>query len=158
MGSGFAGNAGAGTTFVTRLDGPAVEREIAADLVRRALPVAPVLLLVAGLVWGIDGALSAAFGLAIVLVNFVLAAALLAWSARISLALMMGVALMGYLVRLGLIFLAVLLVKDASWVELVPLGLTIIVAHLGLLFWETRYVSASLAFPALRPGAAGVRQ
>jgi hypothetical protein len=147
-----------GTTFVTRLDGPSPEREIAVDLVRRALPVAPVLLLVAGIIWGLDGALSSAYGLAIVLVNFLAAAALLAWSARISLALMMGMALMGYLVRLGLIFLAVLLVKDASWVELVPLGLTIIVAHLGLLFWETRFVSASLAFPALRPGAAGGRQ
>ena len=152
------GSPAAGTTFVTRLDGPAVEREIANDLVKRALPAAPVLLLVAGLIWGIDGAVSSGYGLVIVLVNFLAAAALLAWAARISLALMMGVALMGYLVRLGLIFLAVLLVKDASWVELVPLGLTIIVAHLGLLFWETRFVSASLAFPALRPGAAGGRQ
>ena len=34
---------------------------------------------------------------------------------------------------------------------LVPFGVTIIVTHLGLLFWETRYVSASLAFPALKP-------
>ena len=148
----------AGTTFVTRLDGPAVEREIANDLVKRALPAAPVLLLVAGLIWGVDGALSSGYGLVIVLVNFLAAAALLAWAARISLALMMGVALIGYLVRLGLIFLAVLLVKDAAWMELVPLGLTIIVAHLGLLFWETRFVSASLAFPALRPGAAGRQQ
>ena len=29
----------------------------------------------------------------------------------------------GFLIRLGLIFLAVMLVKDAGWVELVPLGL-----------------------------------
>src|SRR5439155_235035 len=27
----------------------------------------------------------------------------------------------------------------------------IIVTHLGLLIWETRYVSASLAFPGLKP-------
>jgi len=32
-----------------------------------------------------------------------------------------------------------------------PLGLTIIFAHLGLLFWELRYVSLSLAFPGLKP-------
>jgi hypothetical protein len=146
------------STFVTRLDGPSPEREIAVDLVRRALPATPVLLLVAGLLRGLDGAWSAGYGLAIVLVNFLLAAALMAWAARISLALLMGVALLGYLVRLGLIFLAVLLVKDAGWVDLMTLGLTIIVAHLGLLFWETRFVSASLAFPALRPGAAGGRQ
>jgi hypothetical protein len=29
---------------------------------------------------------------------------------------------------------------------------TLLVTHLGLLFWELRYVSASLAFPALKPG------
>ena len=29
-----------------------------------------------------------------------------------------------------------------------------IVTHLGLLFWETRYVSASLAFPGLKPTTA----
>ena len=36
---------------------------------------------------------------------------------------------------------------------LVALGLTLIVTHLGLLLWELRYVSASLAFPGLKPGA-----
>ena len=34
-----------------------------------------------------------------------------------------------------------------SW----PLGATLVVSHLGLLLWETRYVSASLAFPGLKP-------
>jgi hypothetical protein len=41
--------------------------------------------------------------------------------------------------------------KDRSWIELVPLGLTIVVTHLGLLVWETRYVSTTLAFPGLLP-------
>ncbi len=63
----------------------------------------------------------------------------------------MGVALFGYLMRLGLIFLAIFPVKDAAWVEPVPLGITLVVAHIGLLLWELRYVSASLAFPGLRP-------
>jgi hypothetical protein len=51
--------------------------------------------------------------------------------------------------------LAVWVVRDASWVELVPLGLTIVVTHLGLLFWEMRYVSATLAFPGLKPATKG---
>ena len=59
----------------------------------------------------------------------------------------MGAALFGYLIRLALIFLAVWLVKDAAWVELVPLGITIIVTHLGLLFWEMKYVSAVPRLP-----------
>ena len=55
----------------------------------------------------------------------------------------------------GKVTIAVLLVKDAGWMELVPLCITIIVTHLGLLFWELRYVSASLAFPGLKPAKDG---
>jgi hypothetical protein len=51
----------------------------------------------------------------------------------------------------GLISVAVLAVRDQSWIEPAPLGITLVVAHLGLLFWETRFVSASLAFPGLKP-------
>lgn len=137
----------------TRLDGPAVEREIAGDMAKRGLPAIPVLLIAAAVGWGFDGAASAGYAVAIVLLNFTLSAALLAWTARISLGLLMGTALFGYLIRLGLIALAVLAVKDAAWVELWPLGLSLIVTHLGLLLWELRYVSASLAFPGLKPTA-----
>jgi hypothetical protein len=144
-------------SIVTRDDGPPVEQQIATDMIRRALPVAPVLLVLAAIPWGLHGALSAGFAIAVVLVNFALAAALLAWTARISLALMMGAALGGYLLRLILISAAVLLVKDMAWVELWPLGLTLIVTHLGLLLWETKYVSASLAFPGLKPKETGLR-
>lgn len=132
-------------------DGRAPEAEIAVDLVRRGLPLAPVAVLVAGLVAGADGMWSAAFAIALVLGNFLVSAAFLAGAARISLAMVMGAALFGYLARLGVITGAVLLVKDLSWVHLPVLGVTLIATHLGLLFWETRYVSASLAFPGLTP-------
>ena len=52
------------------------------------------------------------------LVNFALAAGIIAVTARICLGLMMGAVLFGYLIRLGLIFLAVYLVKDAGWISL----------------------------------------
>ena len=138
--------------FVTRDEGAHTpERDIANDLVKRGLLVLPALLLVFGVTHGVDGVLSSAYGLALVLGNFVIAAALLTTTARISLALMMGAVLGGYVVRLGLITAAVIAVRNASWVEMVPLGFTIIVSHLGLLLWETKYVSASLAFPGLKP-------
>jgi hypothetical protein len=137
------------------LDAPPVERQVAGDMIRRALPVAPVLVVIAGLIWGLDGGFSAAYGLGIVLVNFALAAAVLSWAGRRSVVLLMGVALFGYVFRLALVALAVLVVKDLAWVELVPLGLTIVVSHLGLLFWETSRVSASLAFPGLKPDQQG---
>ncbi len=137
--------------MLTRFEGEAPEQVISTDLVRRSLPFAPVLIGAGALGWGAAGAASAAYGLAIVLVNFLVAGVVLAYAARISIGLLVGAALFGYLARLALIFLAVMLVKDAAWVELVPLGLTIIVAHLGLLAWEARHVAASLAFPTLVP-------
>ncbi len=137
--------------FVTKVDGPPVERDIANDLIKRGLMVLPALLLVFGLTHGVEGVLSSAFGLGLVLVNFAFAAALLTYTARISLSLMMAAVLGGYVVRLGLITAAVIGARNLSWVEMVPLGITIIVSHLGLLFWETKYVSASLAFPGLKP-------
>ena len=143
--------------FTTRLEGPAPEASISKDLVRRGLIVSPVVVAVFGVIWGWNGALSTAYGLGLVLANFAASAALVTVAARISLAFMLGAVLFGYLVRLGLIFLAVYLVRDAGWVELLPLGLTIIVAHLGLLAWEFKYVSATLAFPGLKPSAESPR-
>jgi hypothetical protein len=140
--------------YVTRLDGPSPEREVSRDIAKRGLMATPVLVALCGAIWGMAGVWSCLFGIAIVIVNFLLSAALLAFAARISLGLMMGVALFGYLIRLGLIFLAVFLVRDASWISLIALGLTIIVTHLGLLIWELRYISASLAYPGLKPNPA----
>ena len=85
------------------------------------------------------------------LVNFLLSAALISSTAKISLGLMMGATLFGYLIRLGLIMLAVLLVRDAAWISLPALGATIIVTHLGLLIWELKYVAISLAHSGLKP-------
>jgi hypothetical protein len=137
--------------MTTRLDGPSVEISVSRDMVKRGLMVAPVLVAVCGVIWGGDGAWSSAYGVAIVLVNFSLAAVLIATTARISLGLMMGATLFGYLIRLGLIFLAVYLVRDAGWISLPALGATIIVTHLGLLIWELKYVAISLAHPGLKP-------
>lgn len=139
--------------LTARDTGPAPERQIAGDMARRALPLAPVVVLLAALPWGVDGALSAAFAIVVVVANFLLAAWMLAAASRIGYGLLMAAAMLGYLVRIALIGLAVWAVKDAAWVEPLPLGLTLIVTHLGLLLWELRYVSASLAFPGLKPGA-----
>lgn len=130
---------------------PRVEWDLASDMARRSLPVAPVLVAVAAAGWGVDGALSASYGLVLVVVNLLVAAALLAWAARRSLGLLAGVALGGFVVRLAAVTVAVWAVKDQSWVELVPLGLTILVTQLGLLWWETRHLSLSLAYPGLKP-------
>jgi len=132
---------------------PAVERDIALDIVKHGLIITPVVVLVAGLVSGWDGAASAAIGLAIVFVNFLLNAFIVGRAAKISPTAIGGAALGGYIVRLALILVALVLLRHVSWISLPWLGLTIVGAHLGLLFWETRYISLQLGAPGLRPSA-----
>jgi hypothetical protein len=131
--------------------GPAPEVQVAADLARRAVPVAVVAMVASALIWGANGALSAGVAVGLVVLNFLAAAGIIAWAARISLNMLMGAVLGGYVVRFGLLALVLLLVKDASWVERAPLFVTLLVTHVGLLAWETRYVSMSLAYPGLKP-------
>jgi hypothetical protein len=141
------------TTFsmAAPVPGPSPEVSVSADMVKRGLIVAPFLVGVCALIWGGAGAASSAYAIAIVLVNFALAAGTVAYTAKISLRVMMAAVMFGYLFRLGLIFLAVFLVKDAGWISLPALGATIIVTHLGLLVWELKYVAMSLTYPGLKP-------
>jgi hypothetical protein len=139
--------------LLQRVDAPAVERQLAMDMARRGLLVAPVLIAVATAVWGIHGGLSAAFAVALAIGNLLLAAVLVSWAARISLLAMAAVALGGYLARLVLLTAVVFAVRHQPWVSWIPLAFTLLVTHLGLLLWETRYVSASLAYPGLKPNA-----
>ena len=132
-------------------EGSGPEAEIVRDLVKRGLIVAPIIVAACAIGWGVNGALSAGYGLLLVLLNFIFAAAIVTYAARISYAVLMGATLFGYLVRLGIITVAVYVVADAAWVELIPLCATLIIAHLGLLVWELRYVSLSLAFPGVKP-------
>ncbi len=142
---------GTASVMAGRDTGPAPEPEIVRDLVRHGLRATPVVLAVGALGWGWAGLASVALAIALVLANFTAAAALAAWAARISYGLVAGVALFGFLIRLAVISAVVLLVGDQPWVAPVPLGVTLVVGHLGLLVWESRLVSASLAFPGLKP-------
>ena len=77
------------------------------------------------------------------------------WAAKISPTALMAIALGGFLVRMGLVTARrAPRAATSRWIDLPALAVTMLVTHLGLLFWETRYVSASLAFPGLKPGAA----
>lgn len=131
------------------------ERQITFDMLRRGLPALPLLVVAGAAGWGVDGALSASFAIALVLANFLLSATMLAWAAKRGPALLMGTALGGFLVRMVLLVLAVALVRDQAWLEVVPLGITLLVTHVGLLVWESRHVSASLAYPGLKPRRTG---
>jgi hypothetical protein len=130
---------------------PPVERRIAVDLARRGLLVAPVIVLVAGLLRGADGAASAALGLAVLVLNFLAAAISLEWGARRGGNALFAVALGGFLFRMVSILVVILLAQALfGWVDVVVLGVTLFLTHLGLLFWELRSVSFSLAAPGLQ--------
>ena len=142
-----------GEAFVA-LDGPAPETEIVRDMVKRAAMAAPVVIVVFGLIWGINGAISTGYAIAIVVVNFIVAAFLDSTGARISVGMLMGMSMFGFFIRMAIVFGAFFAAKDASWMLVVPFGITLVVTHLGLLFWEMKYVSANLAHPGLKPKAA----
>ena len=130
---------------------PLVEREVALDIVRRGLLVAPVIVLVAGLVRGWDGAASAAIALGIVLVNFLAAAAIMTRAAKSGPTAIGAAALGGYVLRLAVILVALVLLRHQPWIDLPTLGFVIVGTHLGLLVWEMKYVSLTLAAPGLKP-------
>jgi hypothetical protein len=130
---------------------PQVEREIVTDMARRALMAAPVIIGVSAVIWGGRGALSASYALAVVLINFALSAAILTRAAKFSPNALMGAVLGGFLFRMILVAVAIAVVNDAGWVSRLPLGLTVVGTHVGLLIWEAKFLSVSLAFPALKP-------
>ncbi|MEI2640108.1 MAG: ATP synthase subunit I [Microthrixaceae bacterium] len=138
-------------SFVVRVEGPSPAMAIATDLVKRSIWVIPVAAMISVAFWGLSGVASTMYAIGIVIINFLFSAYLLAVTGRINAALMGGAALFGFLMRLALIFAAVILVRDASWMSFVPFGITLILTHLVLLFWELRYVSSALAFPGLKP-------
>jgi hypothetical protein len=127
------------------------EKDLAFDMAKRALPLAPFIILVAGLLQGMDGVWTAMLAIGVVVANLLLSAFMLSWAARISPTALMGAALAGFIVRMLLVTAVVLAVRHQPWIDLPTLAVTILGTHLALLFWEMRYVSASLAYPSLKP-------
>lgn len=142
------------TPFAAEVSASAPEREIARDLALRTLLIAPVMLAVGAIFWGWAGLWSSGYGLAIVAVNFLVGAAIITWSAKISPAVMFGAVMFGFIARLGIITAAVLPIRNAEWFEGVPFAIALLTAHIGLLAWESRHIAASLAYPGLKPGSA----
>ncbi|MYJ37175.1 MAG: ATP synthase subunit I [Acidimicrobiaceae bacterium] len=136
----------------------APERDVARDMIRRSALFGVPLLAGGALGWGWTGALSVGLALALVLVNFALGAAAIGWGARMGPSAMMAAAMGGYVVRLGIVTAAVLPVRHHDWFELLPFAVALLVTHLGLLIVEARRVSASLAFPGLKPSRSSLER
>ena len=146
--------ASAAATSSGALDVPdAPEREVAFDMVRRSVLFAVPLLAAGALGWQWSGVWSVGLALGLVLVNFVLGAAMIGWGARLGPGGLMAAALGGYVMRLGIVAAAVLPVLRFDWFEVLPFAVSLLVTHIGLLVVESRHVAASAAFPGLKPGS-----
>jgi hypothetical protein len=121
-------------------------------MARHALIVGPIVVLACGLLRGVDGAISAAIGLVLVALNFLLSARLIAWGADRGAAFLQGAVLGGFVLRLAALLGIVLLLEPVDFIDIPVLVLTIAVTHIALLMWETKYVSLTLAAPGLKPG------
>lgn len=119
----------------------AVETRLARNTVARAVYVAPVLIALFWITRGWTGAWSAAIGVAVVILNFLLAGAILSISARISLAAYHAAALIGFFLRLGLLTLTMLVVASLVPIDRLAFGVTAVVAYLVLIGAEAVAVS-----------------
>ena len=128
--------------------------EIMQDIVRRGLILAPVAIFISFVAGGGVAAASLALGVGAVLINFAVSAYILIWASKLPLRLLASMTVSGYFFRTALIAGLVWLVKDAVWINLVLLCLTLVVTHLGLLFWELRFVSKTV-HSGLKPKVVG---
>ena len=127
------------------------EKRIANHLALRALWFSPLFLILSALGGGLSGAVCSLLALVLVAVNFLAGAAIITRSVKISPNMLYGSVLGGYVIRLAILTGVVMSVRPFDWFETVPFAMTLLVTHLGLLATETRYISASLAYPDLKP-------
>jgi ATP synthase protein I len=118
------------------------------EAIRRVLPLAPIALIVAtvvaGLIGGTDAAWSAGIAVVIVFLNFIAAAVSVAWAARISPTILFAVALGGFVVRLMIYTIALVLLNTLEWFSPLAFALTLVPVTVGLLVIEARALSGRL--------------
>jgi len=115
---------------------------------RRVLPFAPVALVVAFVVGrslgGSGAAWSAAIAVVIVTANFVANALSVAWAAHISPTILYAVAMGGFVVRLIVFTIALVLLNTLAWFSPLAFVLTLVPSTIGLLVVEARTLSGRL--------------
>jgi hypothetical protein len=118
------------------------------ELVRRLLPFSlPALVVAAGAgaaIGGSGAAWSAAIAIVAVTVNFVAHAASISWAARTSPMLVMAVGLGGYLVRIAVFTVALLLLDNLSWFSPLAFVAAFAPATVALLAVEMKLLSGRM--------------
>jgi len=116
--------------------------------IRRVLPFAPVALVVAFVLGqvlsGSGAAWSAVIAIVIVLANFVANALSVAWAAHVSPTMLYAVAIGGFIMRLIVFTIALVLLNTVSWFSPVAFALTLVPATIGLLVVEAKALSGRI--------------
>jgi ATP synthase protein I len=118
------------------------------ELIRRVVPFGPLAILfasVAGVgVRGWEAGLSAAIGVLVVLLNFVVHGRSLAWAARISLTVLYAVALGGFILRLAAIVAIMFALDRVASFSALAFVLAVIPATVLLLAFEMRQLQGRM--------------
>ncbi len=115
---------------------PPVELLLARSIVRRIVVVGPVMLALFGIIRGLEGLVAAAIAVAAVTGYYLLSGALLSRLARVSLGAYHAGALLGFIVRLGLIAGTMWGIISLFEVDRMALGLALVATYIALLVWE----------------------
>jgi hypothetical protein len=123
---------------------PEPERALIRRVSPFAVPAAIVAFAVAALFGGAAAGWSAAIAIAVVYANFVANASSIAWAATVSPTLVSIVALGGYVVRLVVYTIALVLLNQLAWFSPVAFALALVPAVIALLVYEAKALSGSM--------------
>jgi hypothetical protein len=126
-------------------------------MLRHAWWVAPAGGVVGFLLAGPKGAAGVAVGVLLAFLNFAASALILSRTARVSLPALQAGALFGFLLRLGCIAVALVLLRRIHSLDFAALGLALCLGHLAFMTVEARYLgrAMSLADHPVPTGATG---
>jgi ATP synthase protein I len=131
---------------VERTNGTRAEPE--RELVRRAapysLPAAILAFTIGSAAGGLSVGWSAALGITVVALNLVVSGVSLALAARVSLTVLFGTALIGFVVRMAAIVAAMYGLNRFDWFSPLAFGLAVVPATLLLLAYEMRLLARGL--------------
>jgi len=115
---------------------PDIEAILALRTVKRGLVIGPIAVAITWMARGTDGAIAAAIGVVLIVLNLLASGAALSLAARISLAAYHAAALFGFLLRLIAITVSMLLVARLFEIDRIAFGIAAIVTYLVLLTLE----------------------
>ena len=123
---------------------PEPERALIRRVSPFAVPAALLAYVVGALFGGADAGWSAVIAVVLVYLNFVANALSISWAASVSPTLVSIVALGGYVVRLIIYTVALVLLNQLSWFSPVAFALALVPAIVGLLIFEAKALSGRM--------------